>query len=92
MSSDTGKQYRIRDQYKYWKTKQFQENSVNKISNSLQPLREEKINWREIISKQANIQAELSKLEVRTTNSVQLLECLTELLEWLGLKSEYKIR
>ena len=70
MSSDTGKQYRIRDQYKYWKTKQFQENSVNKISNSSQPLIEQWITGKQVISKKENIQAELSKLEVRIANSV----------------------
>ena len=60
----------IRDQYEYRKIVQFQENSVNKISNSSQLLIEELITGKHVISKQANIQAELSKLEVRTTNSV----------------------
>jgi len=31
----------IKDWYEYWKTMQSQENSISKISNSLQPLIEE---------------------------------------------------
>jgi len=50
---------------------QFQENSASKISNSSQPLIEKKkLNCHQVISKQANTQAELGKLEVRIANSV----------------------
>ena len=68
-SSDTKNSTDIRDRYEYRKIMQSQKNSVNKISNSSQPLIKELINWQSG-KRQANIQAELSKLEVRTTNSV----------------------
>ena len=45
-SSDTGKRTNTRDRYEYRKTIQFQEKSISKISNSSQPIIEEKINRR----------------------------------------------